>query len=207
MSHNIGIPKNNNQIMPKIDKRIRYIKDNSFTENIPLPILCNGERLWLDDVLKILNNNDENESLCTLEIYADGSCNHQEGYGAWAIVSNKFQDHGIINAENIGYVELYAVYKALLKAQGYRGDVVIYTDSQYVYSNVNWKSKEYECLGWKSKSWRKRIPNKELLQEIVPLMKPNIRVEKINRKDNKCADRLASKTMKEHLKNILKEMK
>ena len=182
--------------MPKTYKRIRYTKDSAFTENIPLPILYDGERLWLDDAIRILNRTYDN--ICVLEIYADGSCNHHDEVGAWAIVSNKFQKGGIVKSDNSGYIELYAVYKALLEAQKYNGDVIIYTDSQYVYSNVNWKSKEYSSLGWKSKSWRKRIPNKKLLQKIMPLMKSNIRVEKINRKNNKCADRLARKTMKKH---------
>ena len=182
----------------------RYCKDPIFESNTLLPIMDNkkNKRLFLDDVIWILNKYDNHMRHCTLEVHVDGSCNHQNNIGAWAIVSNSFSESGIIEADNIGHVELYAVYKALLKVQGCYGKVIIYTDSQYVYSNVNWKCKEYESLGWKSKGWRKRIPNKRLLQKIVPLMKTNIRVEKINRRNNKCADNLARKTMKEHTHKI-----
>ena len=166
-------------------------------EDIPLPITYGGKQLWLDDVILLLNG--INNNLCILEIFVDGSCNHKKGYGAWAIYSNKFQKTGTIKADNIGYVELYAVYMAMQYVQDYMGDVIIYTDSQYVYSNVNWKAKEYESLGWKSKSWRKRIPNKELLQKIHSLLKPNVHVEKINRRNNKYADLLAKKELKKRV--------
>lgn len=187
-----------------MDDSERFAKDPLGDGEMLLPIFdkeCEGKMLSVDEVLFLLNGYElkirKQSEMCVLEIFADGSCNHQQGVGAWAIVSNKFHRTGIVEADNIGYVELYAVYEALSEAQEYCGDVVVYTDSQYVYSNVNWKAKEYESLGWKSKGWRKRIPNKRLLQKIAPLLKPNIRVEKINRKKNRCADKLARKTMRE----------
>ena len=177
-----------------------YIKDKDLDGCVLLPIIHDGKRMSLDDVISTLNTQQMEISRfrkdCLLEVYVDGSCNHEKGYGAWAIVSGTFQDTGLIKADNIGYVELYALYKALDYLKDYPGRIVVYTDSQYVYSNVNWKAKEYESLGWKSRSWRKRIPNKELLQKIMLLMSSDVAVEKINRKCNGCADRLAKKTMK-----------
>lgn len=185
----------------------KYTKDPIFESNTLLPIMDNekGKRLFLDDVVWLLNKYNNQLHCCTLEIYADGSCNHQNNIGAWAIVSNNFSESGIIKSDNIGYVELYAIYMALLKLQEYTGPVIIYTDSQYAYSNINWKAKEYGSVGWKSKSWRKRIPNKELLQKILSLVNgKEITVKKINRKSNK-ADKLAKKTMKNCKRKITDE--
>ena len=133
-----------------------------------------------------------------MKFFVDASYINQEKLGSWAVISDQFQRSGVICGNlNSGYCELYATFQGILEASRY-DNAVIYTDSNYVYSNLNWKAQQYERKDWTSKSWRKRIPNKNLLRKTFELYRqnPQIKVKEINRKQNKEADKLAKRTLK-----------
>lgn len=135
------------------------------------------------------------------KIYCDASYRNQTQVGSWAVIGENYQKAGIIKGKtSAGYMELYAVYQAIIESTHHTQPTTIYTDSLYVVTYLNRKAREYETLGWKRKEWTKRIPNKELLIKSYETLKksPNIRIKKIQRENNKKADKLAKKTLKQH---------
>ena len=103
-----------------------------------------------------------------VEIYTDGGCSGNPGFGGWgAVLRFKGQEKELSGAKELttnNQMELMAVIKAL-QALNRKCEVHIYTDSQYVKNGMtqwifNWKKN-----GWKTAN-KKAVKNAELWQEL-----------------------------------------
>lgn len=131
-----------------------------------------------------------------MEIYTDGSYNNQKMIGAWAMITHNFQYSEIIPYKtDISYLELYAVYNAILKFKHHHR-LDIYTDSHYVYHHLNNISRNRKC-----KQEAKNI----LLKKTKRLIrKHEVEIHKVkahsNNPMNNIADKLARKTCREYIR-------
>ena len=126
-------------------------------------------------------------------VYVDACCCHQKNKFTWAVIGENIRQGGSITQEkiNIGYCELYAVYQALHLVGN--KDAIIFCDNEFVVTILNKSRKKFE---WLLKYKKYRI-NKDFLRTVYDLYHDceNVLVMKINRNDNKRADKLA-KTFK-----------
>lgn len=109
-----------------------------------------------------------------VEIFTDGACSGNPGPGGYGIIL-RYGEHtkelsgGAAQTTN-NRMELSAVIEAL-KALKEPCSVTLTTDSQYVVNSVT-KGWVYN---WQKKNWIKAknepVPNKELWQELLPLLK------------------------------------
>jgi len=124
-------------------------------------------------------------------LYVDACCSHQANKFSWAIVGENIQKGGSVTQEKInsGYCELYAVYKALQFVENTDSIITIFSDNNFVVSILNRSRKSFE---WSMK-YRKYHINKDFIRNVYELYHncENVLVMKINRKDNKIADKLA----------------
>ena len=104
------------------------------------------------------------ENIEPIQIYTDGACRGNPGYGGWGCIINDNGDE----KEKRGYqaqttnnrMELTAVIEAL-KSTPNDTRIVIYTDSKYVMDGINqW------IIKWKKNGWmtaaKKIVKNKDL---------------------------------------------
>ena len=136
-----------------------------------------------------------------VQIFTDGACKGNPGIGGWGVLL-RYGEHekelcGKVTHTTNNQMELIAVIKGLeaLK-KGFSGDVVVYTDSQYVQKGIsewifNWKKN-----GWKTAS-RKSVANQELWQKLDELSQQfNIQWQWVKghngNSGNETADRLAN---------------
>ena len=107
------------------------------------------------------------------EIYTDGSCLGNPGYGGWAAICTEFTICGssVDRTTTNNIMELTAAIKALESARehGMRS-VRIFTDSNYVKKGITeW------VFGWEKKNWltsaRTPVKNKQLWIELLNLSK------------------------------------
>ncbi len=135
-----------------------------------------------------------------INIYVDGSANHNRGLGpagAGVVVEANGQEiedelvfqHPLRTGTN-NYAELYGIFKALLRVQAYwpHAVVAIHSDSQYA----------VRCSRgiWSADPDKTR--NYELIQEIRDLLSelPKVALEEIPRAKNKAADAAAKGAMR-----------
>ena len=123
-------------------------------------------------------------------LYVDACCCHQADKFSWAVVGEKISKGGNKERQdiNIGYCELYAVYQALLLVKDYV-PTTIFTDSQFVVSILNSSREMFE---WKMEHKNYHM-NKDFIRNVYNLYQKmdNVLVMKINRNENKIADKLA----------------
>ena len=143
----------------------------------------------------------------TLRVYTDASYRQMDNLGSWAIISDKgWNRSGAIHNKDIdiAYMELYAVQQAIIQSIGY-DDVHIYTDSDYVYTNLNIKAQAYEDEKWNVHKGNRFLTKKDLLRQTWKMYKnnPQIQIFKVkahNGNDmNEKADQLAKQTLNENL--------
>lgn len=124
------------------------------------------------------------------DLYVDACCCHQKNKFSWAVIGKNIRDGGCVTKEgvNSGYSELYAVYQALQLVES-DTDAIIFCDNAFVVRILNKSRKQFEYL-LKSNYYR---PDKDFIHTVYDLYHDlgNVRVMKINRKDNKKADKLA----------------
>lgn len=146
-------------------------------------------------------------------IYTDGGCRgngSENNVGAYGIVMMYRKEDGSLlkreysqgtrNTTN-NIMELTAVIEALKKLK-YPCIVELYTDSKYVCDAIN----KFWLTGWINKGWvtssRQPVKNKELWQELVPLLKSHfvtfnwVKGHSDNEYNNRC-DELANIKMNE----------
>lgn len=129
--------------------------------------------------------------------YVDACCNHHINRGTWAVIHGDKTYTGMVKPHkgrvNSGYCELYAVYQALQLTDDEK-KTIIYNDNKGVVQLLN-KEECYKKTG--------RPNYNELLRIVHPLYHNlmNVKVCKVGRKENRVADYLAKKTMKEHMKS------
>ena len=108
----------------------------------------------------------------TVDIYTDGSCLGNPGFGGWAAICSEFticgcNEDGPKTTNNI--MELTAAIRALEKAHECgMASVRVFTDSTYVKKGITeWVS------GWERKNWvtssRTEVKNKQLWIELLRL--------------------------------------
>lgn len=123
------------------------------------------------------------------QLYVDACCCHQKKKFSWAVIGKNIRKGGSITQEkiNIGYCELYAVYQALQLVEN--TGAIIFCDNEFVVSILNKSRKKFE---WLLKYKKYRI-DKEFIRTVYDLYhdRENVSVMKINRNDNKLADKLA----------------
>lgn len=122
-------------------------------------------------------------------VYVDACCCHQKDKFSWAVISENIRKGGSITQEkiNTGYCELYAVYQALIMLEN--RNAIIFCDNEFVVTILNKSRKKFD---WLLKYKKYRI-DKDFLRTVYDLYNSheNVIVKKINRKDNKRADKLA----------------
>lgn len=143
----------------------------------------------------------------TLRIYTDASYRQMDNLGSWAIITDQGWNRSgtIHNKElDIAYLELYAVQQAIIQSIGY-DEVHIYTDSDYVYTNLNIKAEEYEQEKWDVHKGNGFLTKKDLLRQTWKMYKnnPQIILYKVKAHNgnemNEKADQLAKQTLNENL--------
>ncbi len=113
-----------------------------------------------------------------IHIYTDGACSGNPGPGGWAAVilhkdtvielADRFQ----MTTNNI--MEMLAVLNGLKyvsKNLSFENEVVVYTDSTYLYNC--WKAdwwKKWEFNGWLT-SKKEPVKNKEIWEQLIPYFK------------------------------------
>ena len=142
----------------------------------------------------------------TVRIYTDASYRQMDNLGSWAIISEQgWNRSGTIHNEklDIAYMELYAVQQAIIQSIGY-DEAHIYTDSDYVYTNLNIKAEEYEKDNWNNHK-KGFLTKKDLLRQTYKLYNnnPQIIIHKVKAHNgnemNEKADSLARETLAESL--------
>ena len=131
-----------------------------------------------------------------VDIYTDGSCIVDKGYGGWSVVSKDFQFSGGANKTTNNQMELTAIWKAIMYAKDKYDEIHIYSDSQYAISTLtNWAYK-WEANGWIKKGG---IKNLKLIKKIFKLLKkkPNIHFHKVKAHDGNEMNEIADKLAKE----------
>jgi ribonuclease HI len=104
-----------------------------------------------------------------VEIYTDGSCLGNPGFGGWAAIL-LYKEHrkeisgNELNTTN-NRMEMRAVIEALKTLKKPNEEILIYTDSKYVMDGITkW------IFGWKKNGWKsadkKPVKNLELWQEL-----------------------------------------
>ena len=123
--------------------------------------------------------------------YVDACCCHQANKFSWAVIGENIRKGGSVTQEriNTGYCELYAVYQALQFVKKKDSTITIFCDNNFVVSILNRSRKSFE---WSMKYRKYRI-DKDFIRKVYDLYHncENVLVMKINRKDNKMADKLA----------------
>jgi ribonuclease HI len=108
-----------------------------------------------------------------LVIYTDGACSGNPGPGGWGVVMY----HGNRKKELFGgeqdttnnRMEMMATIEALKAIKpGFKGPVVLFTDSTYVLKGITEWIHGWKKRGWK-KSDKKPVVNKDLWQELDAL--------------------------------------
>jgi len=138
-----------------------------------------------------------------VEIYTDGACSGNPGPGGWGAIliykGTKKELSGYEPETTNNRMELTGPIKAL-EALNQPCEVIIYTDSAYLYNAFtqgwieNWQSN-----GWKN-SQKKPVENQDLWQRLLELMSIHqVRWQKVkghsdNEKNNRC-DELARKAI------------
>ena len=97
------------------------------------------------------------------EIWTDGACSGNPGYGGWAAtVDGELICDGFANTTN-NAMELFAVYNALLQCS-YQDTAVIFTDSRLV-------------IGWLKKGWQCNNPINRLIIEAIQIHKQSLALD------------------------------
>lgn len=99
-----------------------------------------------------------------IRIYTDGACSGNPGPGGWgALILDGDEETEMFGGESNttnNRMEMMAVIEGL-KATEAAGDVVLYTDSQYVKNGITGWIHGWKRNGWKTAS-RKPVKNKDL---------------------------------------------
>lgn len=108
-----------------------------------------------------------------VEIFTDGACSKNPGPGGWAAILRygTFQKKicGFVSDTTNNRMELFALISALSMIK-YPCDISIFSDSKYVVDSISrGRVFKWAELGWKRKN--KEIPNADLWQELIDLMK------------------------------------
>ncbi len=114
------------------------------------------------------------ENIEPIQIYTDGACRGNPGYGGWGCIINDNGDE----KEKRGYqaqttnnrMELTAVIEAL-KSTPNDATIVIYTDSKYVMDGINQWIDRWKKNGWMTAA-RKIVKNKDLWLVLDQLICP-----------------------------------
>lgn len=134
-------------------------------------------------------------------IYVDGSCCHQKHKGSWAVVDEKNEYSGTLEKLDLDseYCELFAIYQALLLSRFDTGRVVIHSDNPAV---VNLNKSMPDFYKRVKKQGKKQLKNRYLLDEVYRTYNSvhNVQIKQINRRNNKRADRLAKRTLKNYMR-------
>ncbi len=113
-----------------------------------------------------------------IHIYTDGACSGNPGPGGWAAVILykdtviELADRFKMTTNNI--MEMLAVLNGLKyvsKNFSFENEVVVYTDSAYLYNC--WKAdwwKKWEFNGWLT-SKKEPVKNKEIWEQLIPYFK------------------------------------
>lgn len=113
-----------------------------------------------------------------IHIYTDGACSGNPGPGGWAAVILykdtviELADRFKMTTNNI--MEMLAVLNGLKyvsKNFSFESEVVVYTDSAYLYNC--WKAdwwKKWEFNGWLT-SKKEPVKNKEIWEQLIPYFK------------------------------------
>jgi len=102
----------------------------------------------------------------TMEIWTDGSCLGNPGFGGWGAISEAFEISGASSATTNNIMELTAVLRALERCiETDVKDVIVWTDSFYVKNGItSWVN------GWKRNGWKtsngQPVKNKQLWMDI-----------------------------------------
>ena len=105
-----------------------------------------------------------------MEVYTDGSCLGNPGFGGWAAKCDEFEIVGGAEKTTNNIMELTAVLRALEACLAERVyDVCIITDSFYCKNGISsW------IHGWKRNGWRtatkKPVANRELWEKLDSLL-------------------------------------
>jgi ribonuclease HI len=116
----------------------------------------------------------------TIRIYTDGACSGNPGPGGWGAVIETPVDikelggHEPHTTNN--RMELQAAIQGLREARNLEGDIVVVTDSRYVYEGIrSWIHQ------WKRRGWRTAgdtpVLNQDLWQELDAVCPPGARWE------------------------------
>ena len=110
------------------------------------------------------------------DIYTDGSCIGNPGYGGWAFVAyfedgDRYEkgDGGVPNTTN-NRMEIQAAIAALkyLADSGQTESITLHTDSEYVLKGVSQWIKIWQKNGWKTKQ-NKPVSNQDLWEKLAQL--------------------------------------
>jgi ribonuclease HI len=119
-----------------------------------------------------------------IDIYTDGSCKGNPGFGGWSAIIIRDRDKKITISGNTGkkkvtnnQMELYAVIRALkhLYKNGIKDDqIIIYSDSAYVVNNISrmyiWEKNKFEGIR-NRKMWKKLVEITDLVPASFCLVK------------------------------------
>lgn len=122
-----------------------------------------------------------------IEIYCDGACRGNQNkenlgsWGAWLKCGEKEKEiYGVVENTTNNMMELTACIEALKCIKNLNAEIIVYTDSQYVFSGITqW------IEGWKKKNWRnsnkKLVLNADLWKELDCLKSKfkNLKFEKV----------------------------
>ena len=112
-----------------------------------------------------------------MEIWTDGSCLGNPGFGGWGAISEDFEISGASSATTNNIMELTAVLRALERCiETDVKDVIVWTDSFYVKNGItSWVN------GWKRNGWKtsngQPVKNKQLWMGIDTLARKMHSVE------------------------------
>lgn len=149
--------------------------------------------------------------LFMITIFTDGSCDINKrgakNIGGYAYVI--LNEYGIKIHEFVGKelnttnnrMELKAVIESIKKVGNTRDEVLIHSDSQYVVNAINQKwVNNWAKKGFVKGQYKKDIPNRDLWEELLGLLRPNIRLVWVRghngNKFNEECDALASSVFK-----------
>lgn len=131
-----------------------------------------------------------------IEVYTDGACFPNPGFGGWAWTTLKGEQNSGFGGEDTTNqrMEIQAVIEAIRSLYKPELNLVIYSDSMYV---INSATVWYK--NWQVNNWRKNtIKNRDLLEQLIELaVKPNVSFRHVKghsgNAGNEEADRLAMK--------------
>lgn len=104
-----------------------------------------------------------------IEVYTDGSCLGNPGFGGWGVICSKFRVSGGLRHTTNNAMEMTAVVKALETCLE-KGilDIKLITDSNYVKNGITSWIRNWKRNGWRTASGGD-VKNKELWIQIDTL--------------------------------------